>query len=199
MTVEVMSGSGLEDEPGDDAPSGGPTRGEPRHDATATGPPGLLVLMLSACSVEALTSVAASWAGPVLVAGSAAEARAVLADSAPPTGGATDREGAVATVDVRLDPDRQVVAHEGEEVALTPLEFGFLSALLDQPGRVRRFEQLTEEVWGTHHIGDVTQVHSVVKRLRRKLKTIGAPVELHAVRGVGFRLDPPRGLRAVEP
>ncbi|RIK14712.1 MAG: hypothetical protein DCC50_10415 [Acidobacteria bacterium] len=83
------------------------------------------------------------------------------------------------------------------EVELTPLEFGFLEALNAQPGRLCTFEQLQQEVWGTPHIGDVTQVHSLVKRLRRKLCRMELAVRLQAVRGVGFRLVRPAPLRGV--
>jgi DNA-binding winged helix-turn-helix (wHTH) protein len=182
---------------------------EPTADGRATGlgmvpvvgSTGVLVLMMSAASVEGLRRVAQAWTGPVLLVGSAEEAREIIGtDSAEPSAREAPRPelAAVVAEDVpaagpgagalELDEDRQVVRHAGEEAPLTPLEFGLLTALLDRPGRVRRFEQLTEEVWGTPHIGDAAPVHSVVKRLRRKLELLRAPVQLQAVRGIGFRL-----------
>lgn len=98
---------------------------------------------------------------------------------------------------ITLDGGRHVLATSTAEVALTPLEFSFLTALTAAPGQVRRFADLVEEVWGTDHVGDLAQVHSVVKRLRRKLEKAEAPVLIEALRGVGFRLvhrrpGPPR-------
>jgi DNA-binding response OmpR family regulator len=191
---------------------------EPSGDGTATGlrmvpvvgSTGVLVLMMSAASVEGLRRVAQAWTGPVLLVGSAEEAREIIgAEGAEPFVGETPAAGlaAVAAEDesargragaLELDEDRQVVSHAGEEAPLTPLEFGLLSALLDRPGRVRRFEQLTEEVWGTPHIGDAAPVHSVVKRLRRKLEVLRAPVQLQAVRGIGFRLAERPSLSVVD-
>jgi DNA-binding response OmpR family regulator len=45
-------------------------------------------------------------------------------------------------------------------------------------------------VWGNEHLGHGSHIHSVVKRLRRKLARLGAAVTIHAVRGVGFHLVP---------
>lgn len=171
--------------------------------ASTTGAGGVLVLLMSAASVEALQRVSQGWAGPVLLVGSAEEAREVItgegADVAEPAAPVPPASPAVAAAPVppraapepgglRLDADRQVMAHHGREAPLTPLEFGLLSALLERPGRVRRFDQLTEQVWGTRHLGDAAPVHSVVKRLRRKLELLRSPVQLQAVRGIGFRL-----------
>jgi DNA-binding winged helix-turn-helix (wHTH) protein len=181
------------------------------------GSAGVLVLLMSAASVEGLQRVAQGWSGPVLVVGSPEEAREVIAGegvdvpgeagadtpaptvaqpAAPPAGAQATTPalpvvagpGTVEGPPLHLDADRQVVVHRGKEAPLTPLEFGLLSALLARPGRVRRFEQLTQEVWGTSHVGDAAPVHSVVKRLRRKLEKLRAPVQLQAVRGIGFRL-----------
>ncbi len=88
-----------------------------------------------------------------------------------------------------LDPDRRRVVHDGRERTLTPLEFGVLEVLMQRAGQVQRFAELTRLVWGTAFTGDSGHLHAVVRRLRRKLGGVRAPVELVAVRGVGFRLS----------
>lgn len=142
--------------------------------------------------------VSAGWPGPVVVVGSVQEAQELLrarghehraALAARPRPRAEEAgEDRPARPWLMLDPDRQVVRCEDAEEPLTPLEFGFLRMLLEQPGRVRAFADLTDRVWGTRYLGDVSQVHSLVKRLRRKLDTIGSPLQVQAVRGVGFRM-----------
>ena len=82
------------------------------------------------------------------------------------------------------------------EVTLTPLEFSFLRRLINEPGRVWRFDEIVREVWGTEHLGDASQVHAVVKRLRAKLARKNAPVIIEAVRGVGFRAVRPQARTA---
>lgn len=155
----------------------------------AVGATGVLVLLMSACSADGLRKVAAAWKGPVLVVGSAAEARAVIGGDSPAAGvderpDASERCGCP----LLLDGDRQLVSDGVAEVPLTPLEFTFLSVLHARPGRLQSFDQLVREVWGSSHVGDAAQVHSVVKRLRRKLEGMTAQVRLQAVRGRGFRL-----------
>lgn len=93
---------------------------------------------------------------------------------------------------VRIDQDRQAVGFGSVEVTLTALEFALLRLLIREPGRVWRFDELVHHVWGTDHVGDTSQVHSLVKRLRAKLVRERAPVVIEAVRGVGFRLVRPR-------
>lgn len=88
---------------------------------------------------------------------------------------------------MRIHEDRQVVGFGTVEVSLTTLEFALLRLLLREPERVWRFAELVQHVWGTDHVGDTSQVHAVVKRLRAKLIRQRAPVVIEAVRGVGFR------------
>lgn len=88
---------------------------------------------------------------------------------------------------LRIHEDRQVVGFGTVEVSLTTLEFALLRLLLREPERVWRFAELVQHVWGTDHVGDTSQVHAVVKRLRAKLIRQRAPVVIEAVRGVGFR------------
>ncbi|MFD0591436.1 winged helix-turn-helix domain-containing protein [Catellatospora coxensis] len=76
------------------------------------------------------------------------------------------------------------------EVALTRLEHDVLLCLADVPGQVWTYERLHLEVWGNKHLGRGSDLHSVVRRLRRKLARLNAAVTVHAVRGVGFRLAP---------
>ena len=172
-----------------------------------------LVVVLSAATTSMVASLARSeWAGPVLVVGSVAEARQVLGAGTtkasgpvrvlppPSEDGPTPLAPPLEQVPLRvatagsslgivLDEDRQSVVTDDGECGLTPLEFGVLHALAHEPGRAWRFEELTRGVWGTDDLGDWAPVHAVVRRLRRKLREVGAPVAVVAVRGIGFRLE----------
>lgn len=112
------------------------------------------------------------------------------------TAGATPAEEAGTPAVLRLDRDRRRAVHGPRSCPLTPLEFGVLDVLLIRPGQVRTAEDLTRTVWGTAHTGDSAHLHAVVRRLRRKLRGIESPLELVAVRGIGFRLAPPAGASA---
>ena len=59
-----------------------------------------------------------------------------------------------------------------------------------EPGQVWTYQRLHREVWGNEHLGRGSDIHSVVRRLRRKLARLEATVTIHVIRGVGLRLPP---------
>jgi DNA-binding response OmpR family regulator len=76
----------------------------------------------------------------------------------------------------------------GSPIVLTAHEFNLLEQLLLHPGEVVRRSDLLEKVWDLTFdpSSNVIDVH--VSRLRRKLQGAGSPVEIRAVRGVGYKL-----------
>lgn len=178
-----------------------------------------LIVVLSPSTIAHVDQIAqAGWDGPVLAVGSVEEARALL-DQPQAGDGPQDTSRTTAPrpqlapapgpdarlAELVLDPDRRRVVHAGHARTLTPLEYGVLEVLLQRPGQVYRFAELTRLVWGTTFTGDSAHLHAVVRRLRRKLEGVRAPVQLVAVRGVGFRLtgvpvvDDPRAQRGATP
>jgi len=96
-------------------------------------------------------------------------------------------------VDDRLAIDfaQRAVTFDGEAVALTPLEFKLLGALVRHPRQVLSRDQLLELVWGNTYGVSGDQVKLYVGYLRRKLAPkdpAGAPIE--TVRGFGYRYKP---------
>lgn len=87
-----------------------------------------------------------------------------------------------------VDSDRRVLRWREREVGLTPLEHDFLVCLARTPGQVWTYAQLHRAVWGNDHLGRGSDMHSVVRRVRRKLGRVGAVPTILAVRGIGFRL-----------
>ncbi len=86
---------------------------------------------------------------------------------------------------IRIDPPRHRCYVDGEEVALTPIEFKLLAYLMARPGRVQSRERLMADVWSANATESRTlDMH--VLRLRDKLGQ--ARAQLETVRGVGFRL-----------
>jgi DNA-binding response OmpR family regulator len=144
----------------------------------------------------------------LVLVSSAAEARTFLdhqqAYAADESHDRDDAPRAAAVAGLDIDSDRHVAICAGREISLTPLEHDLLCCLLEDAGRIWSFDRLHEAVWGTRHVGAGANLHSVVKRLRRKLRQLGTPVGIDTIRGVGFRLsaadDRPRvrGLSAVE-
>ena len=73
----------------------------------------------------------------------------------------------------------------GEEVALTALEYRLLVTLVERRGRVQERPQLLETVWGHQPDIQTRTVDMHVQRLRTKLGEAGDLIE--TVRGSGYR------------
>lgn len=86
---------------------------------------------------------------------------------------------------LRVDREAHRVWVGGAEVALTVLEFGLLTTLLDRKDRVQTRDRLLNDVWDIHADVTTRTVDTHVKRLREKLGEAGDYVE--TVRGVGYR------------
>lgn len=89
---------------------------------------------------------------------------------------------------LRLDPDRRVVRWRDREVGLTRLEHDFLHCLVSERGQIWTYQRLHRAVWGNDHLGGGSDIHSVARRLRRKLSRLGTPTTIHSIRGIGLRL-----------
>jgi DNA-binding response OmpR family regulator len=82
----------------------------------------------------------------------------------------------------------------GQEIALTPKEFGLLVVLGTDPGAVVPRMSIIEQVWDEHWYGPTKTLDVHVAQLRQKL---GNPGWIETVRGVGYRLADPGVRQAV--
>lgn len=108
--------------------------------------------------------------------------RPVASDAAPPAG----RFG-----EVEVDMATRSVRRAGSPVALTPMEFDLLVALLRRKGAVASRIQLLAEVWGHSSAVLTRTVDTHIGELRRKLEADPAnPRYILTVRKAGYRLAP---------
>ncbi len=90
---------------------------------------------------------------------------------------------------VEIDLGARLVRKGGDEVHLTPKEFGFLAELAKHPGRVVTHSQLLRTVWGPGHENDVEYLRVAARGVRRKLEEDPAiPSAIRNEPGVGYRL-----------
>ena len=76
-------------------------------------------------------------------------------------------------------------------VGLSRLQFDLLATLARRPKMVFTREQLLHQVWGTDFTDDVRTVDSMVKRVRTRLREVGAPPDvIVSRRDLGYCLDP---------
>jgi DNA-binding response OmpR family regulator len=121
-----------------------------------------------------------------------ARVKALLRRAAP----RSDEQGAAAGTgswhfgDVEVGVATRTVTRDGHPVALAPLEFELLLALLRRGGGIATREELLREVWGYDSEVVSRTVDTHVAELRRKLEHDPAhPRHILTIRKVGYRLQ----------
>jgi two-component system KDP operon response regulator KdpE len=100
-------------------------------------------------------------------------------------------EGGAAVVDVGdlvIDLAHRRVTRAGQEVVLTPTEYGILAYL--NPDRVVTWDQLIQHVWGADYVGGTASLRVHVSHLRRKVEPHpSVPRYILTEPRVGFRFS----------
>jgi DNA-binding response OmpR family regulator len=109
-------------------------------------------------------------------------------------GGNTPEQADVASFgDLSVDRSAMIVSRGGVPISLTPTELKLLVELSRRPGQALSRQQLLRLVWDHDYLGDSRLVDACVQRLRAKVELVpGDPQLIRTVRGIGYRLDPPR-------
>ena len=81
------------------------------------------------------------------------------------------------------------LSFQGGNLRLVSREFQMLHLLMQSPGSVISTEQFMERIWGWDSDVEVSIVWVYVSNLRKKIDKLGAPVNIRAVRGVGYCLE----------
>jgi two-component system KDP operon response regulator KdpE len=90
---------------------------------------------------------------------------------------------------LEVDLARRVVRKDGQEVKLTPTEYGLLRLLVTHAGRVLTHRQLLTEIWGPNAVEQVHYLRVHIAHLREKLESDSSRAELILTEpGVGYRL-----------
>ncbi|MGN6377278.1 MAG: response regulator transcription factor [Sphingomonas sp.] len=98
-------------------------------------------------------------------------------------------EAKVTIGSTEIDLGARTVRNRGEDIHLTPKEYGFLAELAKRPGRVVTHSHLLREVWGPGHEHDVEYLRVAVRGVRKKLGEDAAGQSIiRNEPGVGYRL-----------
>ena len=93
--------------------------------------------------------------------------------------------------EVEVEATTRSVRRKGDAVALTPMEFDLLIALLRRQGAVASRLELLKEVWGHSSAVLTRTVDTHIGELRRKLEhDPSTPRHILTVRKAGYRLAP---------
>jgi two-component system KDP operon response regulator KdpE len=87
-----------------------------------------------------------------------------------------------------VDLARRLVTLHGDQVHLTPTEYGLLEALVTNPGKLLTHQWLLRKVWGQGYGTETTYLRTYVRALRKKLGDAAqAPALIVTEPGVGYR------------
>jgi two-component system, OmpR family, KDP operon response regulator KdpE len=90
--------------------------------------------------------------------------------------------------DLEVDLPRRLVTLGGDQVKLTPTEYGLLEALVTNPGKLLTHQWLLRKVWGHGYGTETTYLRTYVRALRKKLRDDAqAPALIVTEPGVGYR------------
>jgi two-component system, OmpR family, KDP operon response regulator KdpE len=99
-------------------------------------------------------------------------------------------EGAEPTIlaeGIEIDLAGRSVRRDGEEVHLTPTEFGLLRELARHRGKLMTHRALLVEVWGVEYEDDLQVLRAHIANLRRKIEPPDGPKYIRTDPGVGYR------------
>ncbi|HVC33647.1 MAG TPA: response regulator transcription factor [Chloroflexota bacterium] len=72
---------------------------------------------------------------------------------------------------IRIDFARRLVVVDGQEVRLTPTEYGLLEQLATNPGKLMTHSILLQRVWGPEYRNELDYLRVFIRRLRRKIES----------------------------
>jgi len=90
---------------------------------------------------------------------------------------------------LQLDCNRYSLTVCDKNISLNNKEYQLIELFLRNPHHVFSSEHLMEKVWGLDAEAGIDVVWTYVGFLRRKLKQIGANVEIRTIRGAGYSLE----------
>lgn len=103
----------------------------------------------------------------------------------------SDGEAARDTAALEIGGREHVIRYEGRQQVLPPREHALLILLAQAAGRAISRDVLGQHLWGDEAEPRPERVDLYASRLRRRLRALGAPHALEALRGFGYRLRGP--------
>ena len=106
----------------------------------------------------------------------------------------TRRRGEYAPAELKLgnltlDAGQYTLSVGDQTQRLGNKEYQLMELFLRNPKRVFSSDALMERVWGLDTEAEMDVVWTYIGFLRKKLKTLGATVEIRTIRGVGYTLE----------
>lgn len=90
---------------------------------------------------------------------------------------------------VSLDTSSGMMTGSGGNVRLSGREFQLMEMFMRSPGVVFSADRIMEKIWGWDSDAEINVVWVHISNLRKKLRSIGSDVSVHASRGLGYMLE----------
>ncbi|MDO5145560.1 MAG: response regulator transcription factor [Eubacteriales bacterium] len=106
------------------------------------------------------------------------------------TGNDAEKKEEIEIQNLTINKAAHVVRKNGEEIALTPIEFDILYLLASNKDRVFSTDEIFERVWNekVYEVNNTVMVH--IRRLREKIEDNSrSPKILKTVWGVGYKIE----------
>ena len=88
-----------------------------------------------------------------------------------------------------LDCNSYTLSTDGGSVRLNNKEYQLMELFLRYPHQIFSTEHLMDKVWDADSEADVDVVWTYIGFLRRKMKQLGADIEIQTIRGAGYALE----------
>lgn len=88
-----------------------------------------------------------------------------------------------------LDGNRYQMRVGDNAVSLTNKEYQLMELFARHPGFVFSTEHLMDKIWGYESESEIDVVWTHIGYVRKKLRTVGADVEIKTIRGAGYALE----------
>lgn len=100
------------------------------------------------------------------------------------------KTGVYKTGGLLVDDEQKTVTLDGEQVILTPTEYGIIKLLTENAGRVFSMEQIYETVWKEPAYNPENTVAVHIRRIREKIEINPKdPRYLKVVWGIGYKIE----------
>lgn len=90
---------------------------------------------------------------------------------------------------VSLDRKTCELISDKGRVQLTAKEFQLTELFMRNPSQVFSVDAIMEKVWGYDSEAEINAVWTYVSFIRKKLKVLGADVNIKAIRNLGYKLE----------
>lgn len=100
------------------------------------------------------------------------------------------RKGVFKSGGLEVDDEQKAVIVDGEQVDVTPIEYGIIKLLIGSAGKVFSIEQIYEAVWNEAAYNPENTVAVHIRRIREKIEINPKdPKYLKVVWGIGYKIE----------